>query len=154
MEQPPQTLRVLLLPYRGGQALLPNSAIVEILPFATPLPVEGAAPWVLGTLLWRARTIPLVCLERLMGQEPGAPGSRARIVVLNALGSNPRLPNYGFLTADAPRPLNLERSAIVPDASHAPPVPGVLSRVRVNDQPAVIPDLDDIEGDLGRLRRP
>ena len=35
-------LRCLLIAVQGGQVILPNSLVVEVLPFATPLQIEAA----------------------------------------------------------------------------------------------------------------
>ncbi len=152
MADNPQTLRCLLIPFGDGQAILPNSTVVEVLPYAPPLPVERAPAWVMGNLLWRARPIPLVTLERLVHDARPQTGIRSRIVVLHALGDNAKLLNFGLLAADVPRLLNLERHEIVKDEAAAPTT-GVLSWARVNDQAMVIPDLGVMEEALGAVAR-
>ena len=41
MEEVSANLRCLLVALQGGQVLLPNSFVLEVLPFATPLRIEG-----------------------------------------------------------------------------------------------------------------
>ncbi|HNO60057.1 MAG TPA: chemotaxis protein CheW, partial [Plasticicumulans sp.] len=79
---PDRELRCLLIGFAGGRLLLPGSMVVEVLPHATPLRVAEVPRWVLGSLLWRARTVPLLAIEPLVTGQPAAPGPRSRIVVL------------------------------------------------------------------------
>lgn len=151
MEPLRHVLRSLLIPFQGGQAVLPHSTVVQVLPFAKSLRLENAPPWVTGAILWRSRTTPLVSLERLVcGITPG-PGAHSRIIVVNALSNAPRLPSFGLLGARAPQLLDLERTAISLDEATEPLPAGVLSRVRINGQAAIIPDMDAIEAVLSRL---
>lgn len=153
VQPPPKLMRSFLIPFAGGDIVLPNSLVVEVLPFATPLMLENAPPWVVGAMLWRARTIPLASLGRLLFDKNPSTGGHARIVVVNALGNNPKLLNYGLLAIDAPRPINLQRSDIGLDEEAAKPNEWMWSRVRVKNQPAVIPNLDAIEKALALLIR-
>jgi len=79
----------------------------------------------------------------------------SRIIFVNALGSDSQLPHFGILGTSVPRPLDLQRQEISldPDATAESNRPGVLSWVRYQDQPVVIPDLDAIEAVLQPLVR-
>jgi len=154
MDQPqPQALRSLLISFQGGQAVLPNSTVLEVLPFAKPLRMENAPPWVVGAILWKSLTIPLVSLERLVFRtNPGA-GAHSRIIVVSALGNDPKLRDFGFLGTEAPHLLDLKRADVALFETGEPPMPGVLCRVKVKGQEAVIPDMNAIESVLSRLVR-
>jgi chemotaxis signal transduction protein len=147
------TLRSFLMPFPGGQVILPHSSLVEVLPFTMALKIENAPCWVMGTALLRARHVPLVSLERLIDGAEAGPDTYARIILVNTLGTDPRLPYFGLLGTDAPRLLNLEREDITPDETPAAPITGVLCRVRVKDQPAIILDIDAIETVLAPFMR-
>ena len=147
-------LRCLLIAVQGGQVILPNSLVVEVLPFATPLQIEAAPHWVVGAMLWRNLTTPLISLGRLIFRVAPEADLNSRIIFINALGSDTRLPHFGILSTSVPRPLDLHRHEITLD----PAVtdlnrPGVLSWARYQDQPVVIPDLDVIEAVLQPLVR-
>lgn len=148
---PEQPLRTFLIPFQNGQAILPNSSMVEVLPYATPLRLANAPPWVVGTMLWRALNVPLISLECLVSGPQNEAESYSRIVMVNTLGNDPRLLYLGLLGTDAPHLVNLERQDIVLDDTAEPPGPGVLSRVRVKEQPALIPDLEALEAALRPL---
>ena len=82
-------LRCLLIAVQGGQVILPNSLVVEVLPFATPLQIEAAPHWVVGAMLWRNLTTPLVSLGRLIFRVAPEADLNSRIIFINAVGMNP-----------------------------------------------------------------
>ncbi len=148
-------LRCLLIAVQGGQIILPNSLVVEVLPFATPLQIEGAPHWVVGAMLWRNLTTPLVSLGRLIFRVTPEADLNSRIIFVNALGSDSRLPHFGILGTSVPRPIELQRQEIQldPDGVAESNRPGVLSWTRYQDQLVVVPDLDTIEAVLQPLVR-
>ena len=149
-------LRCLLIAVQGGQVILPNSLVAEVLPFATPLRIEAAPQWVVGAMLWRNLTTPLISLGQLIFRVAPDTDLNSRIIILNTLGSDSQLPHFGLLGTSAPRPVNLQRSEISldPDVAETDPrEPGILSRARYQDQPVLIPDLDAIEAVLQPLVR-
>ena len=149
-----QTLRSFIIPLLSGQAILPNSLMIEVLPFATPLKVENAPAWMAGIMLWRSRNVPLVSLERLVYETTPKPETHARIIIIHSLQGNPRLSHFGLLSEDAPRLINLERTEIVEQVTQLqPPRTGVLSWVRIKEQAAFIPDIDAIEAALSPIMR-
>ena len=150
------TLRCLLLAVQGGQVILPNSLVVEVLPFATPLRIETAPHWVVGAMLWRNLTTPLVSLGRLIFRVAPEADLNSRIIIVNTLASDSQLPHFGLLGTSAPRPLNLQRHdlSLEPEVSAADlHRPGLLCWARYQDQSVVIPDLDAIEAVLQPLVR-
>ena len=149
MEQS-QTLRSILISFQGGIAVLPNSTVVEVLPFATPLRMEKAPPWVVGAILWKTLTIPIVSLERLVYRTNPGGGAHSRIIVVSALSNNPKLRDFGFLGTEAPQLMDLERNDIALHESKSA-LPGVSCRVTVKGREAVIPDMAAIESVLSRL---
>ncbi len=155
MEASPN-LRCLLIAVQGGQIILPNSLVVEVLPFASPLRIESAPQWVVGAMLWRNLTTPLVSLGRLIFRVAPDADLNSRIIIVNTLGADSQLPHFGLLGTSAPRPLNLQRQEINLDPDV--PVselsrPGILSWARYQDQQVIIPDLDAIETVLQPLVR-
>lgn len=141
-------LRCLLIGFAGGRLLVPGGLVVEALPYAPPLRVEGAPPWVLGSLLWRARTVPLIGMEPLLAGSTTITGPRSRIVVLRTPGG--RVGHVAVVTVEVPQLLTLARADL-----HAldddPLPPGVLRRVRLHDGEALIPALDHLDAELAAL---
>ncbi|PIE83082.1 MAG: hypothetical protein CSA09_03145 [Candidatus Contendobacter odensis] len=150
------SLRCLLITLHGGQVILPSSLVIEVLPFATPLRIEAAPPWVVGAMLWQNLTTPLVSLGRLVFGVPPDDDTNSRIVIVNALGVDPKLPHFGILGTAAPRPFSMQREDICldpaapeEDSDHL----GVLGWARYNEHPVIIPDLEAIESVLQPLVR-
>ncbi len=151
-----ENLRCLLISVQGGQAILPNSVIVEVLPFATPLKIESAPHWVVGAMLWRNLTTPLISLGRLIFRVSAESDLNSRIIIVNTLSADARLPHFGILGTSAPRPINLQRDELklnpnVEDADLK--LPGILSWARYQEQPVIVPDLEAIEAVLQPLVR-
>jgi chemosensory pili system protein ChpC len=149
-------LRCLLIAVQGGQIILSSNLVVEVLPFATPLPIETAPHWVAGTMLWRNLTTPLVSLGRLIFRVAPEADLNSRIIIVNTLGVDASLPRFGILGTSAPRPINVRREdlALDPEVTDAEAHrPGILSWARYQDEPVIIPDLEAIEAVLQPLIR-
>ena len=156
MDANPHLLRCLLITVQNGQVLLPSSLVVEVLPFATPLHLESAPPWVVGAMLWHNLTTPLISLGRLVFDVAPSADLNSRVIIVNTLGSDAHLPHFGILGMAPPRPVNLERHEIQPMLEAAQPEEprfGVLSWGRYEEQAVLIPDLDGIEAVLQPLVR-
>ena len=99
---------------------------------------------------------PLVSLGRLIFRVPPEDDLHSRIIIVNTLNADSRLPHFGILATAAPRPINLQRCDLQsnPDVEDADlPLP-VLSWARYHAGPALIPAIDTIEALLPpRVRR-
>lgn len=154
--EPSSNLRCLLITVQGGQIILPNSLVAEVLPYAAPLRIETAPHWVVGAMLWRNLTTPLVSLGRLIFRVAPDADLNSRIIIIHSLGTDSKLPHFGLLGTAAPRPLNLQRHEIVLDTQTSGAEvnrPGILSWARYQESPVIIPDLETIEAVLQPLVR-
>jgi chemosensory pili system protein ChpC len=147
-----QDIRGVLIQVEGARLLLPNATIAEVLSYAEPEAVADAPDWLLGRIRWRGWQLPLASFSRLAGIAEEVGGLGSKVVVLKALGGDSRLPYVALLTKGFPRLVTVSRDALVPDAGEsdvnggvaALPV-GVLMRVLLNDEPALLPDVDAVE---------
>ena len=149
-------LRCLLISVQSGQLVLPNNLVAEVLPFATPLRIEDAPHWVVGTMLWRNLTTPLVSLGQMIFRVTPEADLNSRIIFVNTLSADSQLPHFGILGTSAPRPINLQRHELQPDTEIPTSDlsrPGILSWARYQEQPVVVPDLEAIEAVLRPLVR-
>lgn len=145
MNQPQRDIRGVLISVEGGRLLLPNASVAEVITFSEPEPVENAPDWLLGRLRWRGWRLPLLSFSRLAewSHEEGQLG--AKVAVLKALGGNPKLPYFAVLSQGFPRLVTVSPSALA-EAHDIKELPlGIHSRVVLNDDPAVIPDLLSVE---------
>ena len=137
-------IRGVLIQVEGGRLLLPNATVSEVLSFAPPEPVEDAPDWILGRIRWRGWQLPLVAWARLSGTAPREAGELgSKVAVLKALDGNPRRPYFALLTQGFPRLVTVSRSALVADGDGSLP-DGALASVMLNQDRALVPDLDAI----------
>lgn len=148
MTETKATLRCQLIPIEGDKLILPNTSIAEVIIYAEPELVEGAPAWLLGRLSWRDRSIALVSFEGAAGQALPGSNPRAKIVVINALGGNAEINFFAVVTQGLPQLLMIDEGKIAAIANENETGQLILSRVVVNGEPAIIPDMDALEGML------
>lgn len=138
-------IRGVLIQVADARLLLPNATIAEVLSYATPEPLADAPDWLLGRIRWRGWQLPLMSFSRFAGiaEEEGGLGSK--VIVLKALGGNARQPYFAMLTQGFPRLVTVTEStlATLDDGGELPA--GVLARVRLNENDAMVPDLAALE---------
>ena len=110
--------------------------------------------WLLGRIRWRGWQLPLVAFARLSGiaEEHGGLGSK--VIVLKALGGDPKAPYFAILTQGFPRLVTVARDTVVTDTSSDDALPeGVQARVLLNEDEALLPDLEHVEVLVGQALR-
>ncbi|QCO68300.1 chemotaxis protein CheW [Luteimonas yindakuii] len=139
----PHDIRGVLIQIDGARLLLPNTTISEVLSYADPEPVEGAPAWLLGRTRWRGWEVPLVAFSRAAGlssSERGGLGSK--VAVLKNLRTDGRFPYFALLTQGFPRLVNVSADTLLVDAGDGELPTAVHARVRLNQDEALIPDLE------------
>ena len=149
MDSPQRDIRGVLISVNQGRLLLPNASVAEVITFSDPEPVENAPGWMLGQIRWRGWRLPLLSFSRFAGwsDEEGQIG--AKVVVLKALGGNPKLPYFAVLSQGFPRLVTVPHSALAESSERNLPV-GIHSMVTLNDDAAAIPDLLGLETLIGQ----
>jgi chemosensory pili system protein ChpC len=141
-------IRGVLIAVARARLLLPNATIAEVLSFAPPSPVEGAPDWLLGRIRWRGWELPLIAFSRMADIAPEAGGLGSKVVVLKALGGDPKTPYFAILTQGFPRLVTVASDRLRHDPVEFLP-PGVHARVWLNEDEAYVPDLEAIEVLIG-----
>lgn len=144
-------IRGVLIQVAGARLLLPNATIAEVMSFADPEPIENAPDWLLGRIRWRGWQLPLIAFSRLSGiaEEKGGLGSK--VIILKALAGNAKAPFFALLTQGFPRLVTVARSALVAQEESEASLPtGVRARVLLNEDDALLPDLEQIENLIGQ----
>jgi chemosensory pili system protein ChpC len=138
-------IRGVLIQVQGERLLLPNAAVAEVLSFSPPDALEGAPDWLLGSIRWRGWQMPLVAFSHMAGiaEEQGGLGSK--VVVLKALGGNPKAPYFAVLTQGFPRLVTVPRDELLAQDDGEALPDGVLARVMLREDSALVPDLMRIE---------
>jgi chemosensory pili system protein ChpC len=144
MSTPQRDIRGVLISVSQGRLLLPNASVAEVITFSDPEPVDNAPAWMLGQIRWRGWRLPLLSFSRFAGwsQEEGQIG--AKVVVLKALGGNPKLPYFAVLSQGFPRLVTVSTAALAETARDNLPA-GIHSMVMLNDDAAAVPDLVGLE---------
>lgn len=145
-------IRGVLIQIADAKLLLPNATIAEVLSYADPDPVPDAPDWLLGRIRWRGWQLPLVAFSRFTGiasDEQGGLGSK--VIVLKALGGDAKRPFFAILTQGFPRLVTVTDTALGSDSNDDAVPEGVLAKVRLNDDDALLPDLAMLEARIGEV---
>ena len=145
MSDTAQIIRGVLIQVADARLLLPNATIAEVLSYADPAPIADAPDWLLGRIRWRGWQLPLMSFSRFTGiaEEQGGLGSK--VIVLKALGGDEKHPYFAMLTQGFPRLVTVTEAALAAQGDHAEVPEGVLARVRLNEDDALLPDLVALE---------
>ena len=138
-------IRGVLIQVAEARLLLPNATIAEVLSYAAPDPVADAPDWLLGRIRWRGWQLPLVSFSRFAGLAEEQGGLGSKVIVLKALGGNPKRPYFALLTQGFPRLVTVTESSLATLDDDGELPAGVLARVRLGENDAVVPDLVALE---------
>ncbi len=110
--------------------------------------------WLLGFINWREYDLPVIALEGMMGRTLPLRSRRTRLLIINSVGVELNAGLLAVVCQGYPHLTSLNRSALQPVALEPrDPEALVLSRVRVANSLAFIPDLDAIEGRVAQVLR-
>lgn len=143
-----QEVRSLLVPLANTRLLLPSAVVAEVAGYTQPAPRDDAPAHVLGTIPWRQRALPVVCMETLVeDRQPDNFGPRARIIVLYGLDSADQLPFYGIMAHGIPRAYMAGRNNITAEPL-GDAEPAWLPVTLDNEGDALLPNLDSLQASL------
>ena len=142
---PDQIIRGVLIQVANARLLLPNAAIAEVLSYADPEPIADAPDWLLGRTRWRGWQVPLVAFSRFTGIADEKGGLGSKVIVLKALGGDAKRPFFALLTQGFPRLVTVPRDELLTQDDGEPLPDGVLARVTLREDSALVPDLERIE---------
>jgi len=146
-----EAVHCLLIPLHEETMLLPNAAVAEVISYSEPDTIPDAPDWLVGWLSWRDRKVPLISFEVASGRKIPAHVQGNRIAVLNTLNSNPRVPYIAVMIQDIPK-LHLVQPDSVTDRDDAEPRQSVAGQLLADGEPVLVPDIDDLEMRVERLR--
>jgi len=134
-------IRALIAPMPGGGVLLPGSMIAEVVNYNDPEPFHEGPEWLLGEVRWNGWQLPVANLGMLAGlSDDYSVPPRARVLVVKTLSTVASVLHVGLLTEGLPRLKNVTPDNLEETEGATPE--GIFSHVVVEDQAAVIPDLD------------
>lgn len=143
-------IRSLIAPISGGGILLPGSMIAEVINFSEPEAFPASPDWLLGEIRWNGWQIPVVNFALLAGlTSDDVVPERARVLVVKTLSLSASILHIGMIIEGLPRLKSVTPANLVETKVQA--ADGVFSHVQVEDQDAVIPDLDALALSIEKL---
>lgn len=153
--EPSKQLYAVLMALVGDMMLLPNVAIAEVVARETVQPDVRLPAWLAGFVEWNSRRVPVLRFEMLNGGAMPADSRRERVVIINSNGRHLPSGQFALLTQAYPHLVTLTRAALQPEPLRDTDRNELLlSRARVANQVALIPDLDMIEAEIARALSP
>lgn len=134
-------IRSVLVPITGGDLLLPNATMAEVIAFTEPEPVPEAVDWMLGTILWQGWQVPVISFGQLTERARSESTDNASLCITKTLINNERMPFIAILSQGKPRLTTVTEENFTEVATEGNPI-GVSGRVEIDGRPAIIPDLD------------
>jgi len=144
-----EELYSLLVPLAGERLIVPRACVAEVVRYTAPAHRDGVSPWLLGSVSWNGRDLPVVSFEGAIGEEIPAPTGRTRVVVFHSITRKVRSGFFGILTQGFPQLVRVNREVLKLDAttgwSEGAPV---LCRVKMINEFPLIPNLEVLEAQI------
>lgn len=137
-------VQTLLLPLQQIGLLVPTALIAEVVNLEDLVPVPRSPRWMLGVLNWRARPVPVVSFDELLGQTPQPAGRRAKLVVFYPLAGRQPWEYFAVLSAAEPQPraFSEQDTTHLKGAVSVSASPYVAMALNLGGELAAIPNFD------------
>ena len=146
-----EELYSLLVPLAEDRLIVPRACVAEVVRFAKAEQQEGAHDWMLGTINWNGRPLPVISFEGAIGKEIPVITGRTRVVVFYASTGELKTGFFGVLTQGFPQLVRVNRDVLKLESKDGWPEDApVLCRVRMINEFPMIPDLEKLEAMLAR----
>jgi chemosensory pili system protein ChpC len=93
-----EELYSLLVPLSEDRLILPRACVAEVVRYTQPVQQPGSQNWMLGTIGWNGRQLPVVAFEGTIGKDIPAPTGRTRVVVFYSSTGKIKTGYFGVLT--------------------------------------------------------
>ncbi len=146
-----EELYSLLVPLADDRLIVPRACVAEVVRFSRPEHETGAHDWMIGTVGWSGRQLPVVSFEGAIGKDKPALTGRTRIVVFHASTGKLRAGFFGVLTQGFPQLVRVNEDVLQLHTTEGwPQGAPVLCRVKMINEFPLIPDLERLEIMLAR----
>ncbi len=137
----------LLVPLSEDRLILPRACVAEVVRYTQPQQQPGSQDWMLGTINWNGRELPVVAFEGTIGKDIPAPTGRTRVVVFYSSTGKIKTGYFGVLTQGFPQLVRVNREVLNLDSTDGWPEDApVLCRVKMINEYPLVPDLEALEG--------
>lgn len=147
-----ESVRSLWVPLEGVNLLLPNVAVAEVINYQPVDMIQSGPDWLLGSLRWRDKQLPIISMERLCGFNLPQGGHRARISILNSVQADSDIPFYAIVTSGIPRLFSADEEALGPSLMETNNLPDTVADcVQIGSEQALIPDLQVVQSVVAKV---
>ncbi len=141
-----EELYSLLVPLVDERLIVPRACVAEVVRYTPPVQRDGNQNWMLGSIGWNGRDLPVVTFEGAIGKDVPAPTGRTRVVVFNSSTGSVRSGFFGVLTQGFPQLVRVNREVLQLESKDAWPADApVLCRVKMINEFPLIPNLERLE---------
>ena len=141
-----EELYSLLVPLSNERLLVPRACVAEVVRFTPPVRKEGTRDWMLGSISWNGRDLPVVAFEGAIGREVSATTGRTRVVVFYSAAGIVRTGFFGILTQGFPQLVRVNQEVLKLDSTEGwPEGAPVFCRVKMINEFPLIPNLEALE---------
>ncbi len=141
-----EELYSLLVPLSEDRLILPRACVAEVVRYTQPQQQPGSQDWMLGTINWNGRELPVVAFEGTIGKDIPAPTGRTRVVVFYSSTGKIKTGYFGVLTQGFPQLVRVNREVLNLDSTDGWPEDApVLCRVKMINEYPLVPDLEALE---------
>lgn len=149
MSEDTQELYSLLVPLAEDRLIVPRACVVEVVRYTDPDTEAGAHSWMMGSVSWNGRQLPVASFEGALGKEVPVTTGRTRIVVFYATSGQLKAGYFGVLTQGFPQLVRVNKDVLALDSTEGwPESAPVLCRVKMINEFPLIPDLEQLENML------
>jgi chemosensory pili system protein ChpC len=99
----------LLVPLADERLIVPRACVAEVVRYSAPQQEAGAHNWMLGTVNWNGRSLPVVSFEGTLGKGVPAATGRTRIVVFSGSTGQLKTGFFGAITQGFPQLVRVNR---------------------------------------------
>lgn len=136
----------LLVPLSDDRLILPRACVAEVVRYTQPEQMPGSQNWMLGTINWNGRDLPVVAFEGTIGKDIPAPTGRTRVVVFYSSTGKIKTGFFGILTQGFPQLVRVNREVLSLESTEGWPEDApVLCRVKMINEYPLVPDLEALE---------
>lgn len=147
MSSADEELYSLLVPLADERLIVPRACVAEVVRYTPPVHKDGQKSWMLGTIGWNGRELPVVAFEGAIGKDVPAPTGRTRVVVFYSSTGGVRAGFFGVLTQGFPQLVRVNEDVLKLDSTEGWPEDApVLCRVKMINEFPLIPHLEKLEG--------
>ncbi len=141
-----EELYSLLIPLSEDRLIVPRACVAEVVRYSQADRQEGEHPWMMGTINWNGRPLPVVSFEGAIGKEIPVATGRTRVVVFYASTGSLKTGYFGVLTQGFPQLVRVNRDVLKLEEGEALPAGApALCRVRMINEFPIIPNLERLE---------